>query len=253
MFKNKSSKGLIASIIFASVVVSSSLTFFGLQIAGVGVDGSDEKFQKEVFKAIDAYIADQQAEYEAQVAANAPSDYVENVSIDDDAILGDKDAPVTIVEFSDYQCSYCKRFVDDTLPLIKEKYIDTGKVNLVYRDYIVQGHSRALPSAIAAECVREQKGDEGYYKMHDAIFANQKGGLSDEALLEFAKEIGVNEAGYNSCILSGKYEDEIMADHNEGLKYQVGGTPGFFVNGARIEGAQPYATFEAAIEQALAQ
>src|SRR3989338_6499480 len=111
-------------------------------------------------------------------------------SEDDDAILGDKNAEVTIIEFSDYQCPFCGRFWSDTLPSIKSEYIDSGKVKLVFRDFpLTSIHPLAQPSAEAVECVREKGGDEAYYKMHDKIFANQPS-LSESNLKAWAKELG---------------------------------------------------------------
>src|SRR3990172_7919363 len=100
---------------------------------------------------------------------------VVKASLDDDAVLGDKNAPVTIIEFSDYQCPYCGRHFSETFPQLKSEYIDTGKVKIVFRDFpLTQIHPMAQPSAEAAECVREKGGDEAYWKMHDKIFENQQ-------------------------------------------------------------------------------
>lgn len=99
-----------------------------------------------------------------------------SASIDDDPILGKKDAQLTMVEFSDYECPFCKRHFTQTLPSLKKDYIDTGKVKLVYRDFIaVDGHNpAATQEAEAANCAREQGGDETYFKYHDLIFQNTK-------------------------------------------------------------------------------
>src|SRR3989344_9492200 len=100
------------------------------------------------------------------------------VSIDDDPILGNKNAPVTIIEFSDYQCPFCRKFWTETFNQLKAEYIDTGKVKFVYRDFpLTSIHPAAEPAAEAANCVRELGGDEAYYKMHDKIF--QEGNILD--------------------------------------------------------------------------
>src|SRR3989344_7320374 len=93
----------------------------------------------------------------------APTAKVE-VSADDDPVLGDKNAPVTIIEFSDYQCPFCRKFWTEILPSIKSEYIDTGKVKFVYRDFpLTSIHPSAEPAAEATNCVREQGGDEAYF------------------------------------------------------------------------------------------
>ena len=111
-------------------------------------------------------------------------------SVDDDAVLGDKDAEVTIIEFSDYQCPFCGRFWSETLPLLKSQYIDTGKVKLVFRDFpLTSIHPNAQPAAEGAECVRDKGGDTAYWKIHDKIFENQAS-LNLEKIKAWAKELG---------------------------------------------------------------
>ncbi len=169
-------------------------------------------------------------------------------TIDDDAVLGDKNAPVTIIEFSDYQCPFCGRFWSQTLPQIKQNYVDTGKVKLVFRDFPLDFHPFALPAALATECVREKGGDAAYWKMHDKIFENQAS-LSADNLKSWAKSLGYDIV---SCLDSKKYQNEVQKDQQEGSAAGVQGTPAFFVNGKLISGAQPYTVFQQAIDAALA-
>jgi protein-disulfide isomerase len=178
---------------------------------------------------------------------SAPSAPVD-VDADDDAILGDPNAKVTIIEFSDYQCPFCARFWSDTLPLIKKEYIDTGKVNLVFRDFPLNSiHPLAQPAAEATECVREQGGDEAFYEMHDQIFANQHS-LSNANLINWAKTIGYD---IQSCLSSGKYAQEVNDDLQDGAGAGIRGTPGFVINGQVISGAQPFSVFKQIIDANL--
>ncbi len=185
------------------------------------------------------------------------------VSIDDDAVLGDEDAPVTIIEFSDYQCPFCRKFWTETFPLIKKEYIDTGKASFVYRDFPLDSiHPAATPAAIAAECVREKGGDEAYFKMHDKIFAEgnvldsgtENGPVTKTAqfgnteLKQWAKELGYD---IGSCLDSNKYKSEIQKDLADGSAAGVQGTPAFFVNGKLLSGAQPFSAFKQAIDAEL--
>lgn len=187
-----------------------------------------------------------------------------NVSVDDDPSIGPEDAPVTIIEFSDFQCPFCRKFWTETLPLIKSEYIDTGKVKFVYRDFPIPslGHSAAFPSAEAAECVREQGGDEAFWKIHDKIFEEQniidsgnpegpvKGtvqfGVSD--IKQWVQEIGYN---VDECLDSGKFRSEVQKDLDNGQAVGVTGTPTFFVNGKKIVGALPFSAFKEIIDAEL--
>ncbi len=170
------------------------------------------------------------------------------VSADDDAVLGDKNAPVEIIEFSDYQCPFCARFWSDTLPSIKSEYIDAGKVKLVYRDFPLESiHPMALPAAVAAECVREKGGDSAYFEYHDKIFANQQA-LNSANLKAWAKELGHN---IDSCLDSNKFANEVRKDTSDGSASGVQGTPAFFINGQLVSGAQPFSVFQQIIEAEL--
>lgn len=171
----------------------------------------------------------------------------EEVSVDDDPIKGDINAPVTIIEFSDFQCPFCAKFYIETLPQIQKNYIDTGKVKLIYRDFPLSSiHPQAQEAAEAAQCVYAQGGDEAYYEMHDLLFETQD--LSNNNLKLLARSLGYD---ISDCLDSNEMEAEVLADLADGSAAGVSGTPAFFINGIKIEGAQPYANFEAAIEAAL--
>ncbi len=169
------------------------------------------------------------------------------VSEDDDAVLGDKDAGITIIEFSDYECPFCGRHFQQTYPQLKKNYIDTGKAKLVFRDFPLGFHPNALPAAIAAECVGEQGGDEAYWKMHDLIFGNQES-LSTASLKAWAQTLGYD---ISPCLDSKKFEREVQQDMAHGSSAGVSGTPAFFINKKLISGACPYSTFEQAIAAEL--
>ncbi len=167
-------------------------------------------------------------------------------SEDDDAVLGDVNAPVTIIEFSDFQCPFCQIFWADTLPQIKEEYIDAGLVKLVYRDYPIPGHPQAQISAEAAECVRSVAGnDEAYFEYHDQLFAKQPQ-LSEENLKKWAKELGYD---ITNCLESGQFTQEVESDFVDGGSL---GTPTFFINGVKVEGALPFEQFKQIIDSQLA-
>jgi len=199
----------------------------------------------------DSQPAAQAAAQPVQAAATPTPELpavVENVSIDDDPMMGPEDAPVTIVEFSDFQCPYCQRSAEEVLPLILEQYPE--QVRLVYRDFpLTQIHPQALPAALAAECADDQG---KFWEYHDLLFANQSA-LDDASLEAYAAQIGLDQAVFDQCYTSQEHLDEIRLDYQDGLTYGVSGTPAFFVNGLRIVGAQPFSVFQQAIEQALAE
>lgn len=171
------------------------------------------------------------------------------VSVDDDDVKGDENAPVTIIEFSDFECPFCGRYIEQTYPQIVESYIETGQVKYVFRDFPLSFHQNAQKAAEAAECAGEQG---MYWEMHDELFANQEA-LDIDSLKGYAEDLGLDTEEFNECLESGEMYDEVQADMADGSRYGVQGTPAFFVNGQLLSGAQPYSAFEAAIEAALAQ
>jgi len=174
-------------------------------------------------------------------------------SVDDDPVKGDKDAPVTIVEFSDFQCPFCQRFYQQTMPSIEENYVKTGKVKIVFRDFPLSFHQNAQKAAEAAECADDQG---KFWEYHDMLFEKGKGdgtGLAVADLKSYAQTLGLNTATFNNCLDSGKYTSEVQKDQADGTSYGVRGTPAFFVNGQLISGAQPYANFQQVIDAELAK
>ncbi|PIN90132.1 hypothetical protein COU57_04520 [Candidatus Pacearchaeota archaeon CG10_big_fil_rev_8_21_14_0_10_32_14] len=182
---------------------------------------------------------------------NNPTPSAVKVSVDDDAVEGKKDAKVTIVEFSDYECPFCKRNYDQSYVQLKKEYIDTGKVKYVLRDFPLSFHPQAQKAAEAAECAGELGGDDAYFKMHDKLFGEGvEGGVA--TFKTYAKTIGIDQKKFDTCLDSGKMAAEVAKDQADGTSYGVQGTPAFFVNGKLISGAQPYSVFKTAIDAELA-
>ena len=176
----------------------------------------------------------------------APEPPILPVSADDDPSVGPANAPVTIVEFSDFQCPYCKLSV----PVIKEilaKYPD--KVKVVYRDYPGPNHPHAPQAAEAAQCA----GDQGkFWEYHDSLFDRQAPGTGWN-FTELAKEIGLNQDAFATCLNTGRYREEVAKDLHDGFKLGVTSTPTFFINGRPLVGARPFAEFQAVIDRLLKQ
>lgn len=170
--------------------------------------------------------------------------------IDDDAILGDPYAPITIIEFGGYQDPFSERFWRESFPYLKEKYIDTGMVRYVFRDFPLNTiQPLSWPSAEAAECVKEYGGDEAYWNMHNDLFENQN-------VLSYAKIIQLAQnRGYNieECLNSKEKFDEVSGDYSDGQNAGIRGTPTFFINGQIISGALSITAYEKVINEEISK
>ncbi len=175
---------------------------------------------------------------------------------------GDLNAKVTLVEFTDYQCPFCSRHKRQTSPQIISNYVETGKVRYILREYpLTSIHPRAAKASEAALCAGEQSNDK-YWEMHEKLFANQKK-LSDIDIAGYADEIGLAKPAFQTCFESGKYADKVKLDLQEGAKAGIRGTPSFLLGltdpsnpdkltaTKYLRGAQPYASFQKAIDELL--
>lgn len=200
----------------------------------------------------DAYQQPDQAQQQEQPPA-APEGPVD-VPIADSPYMGDADAPVVIVEYTDLQCPFCSRHFLETMPQIKQNFIDTGLVRYVFKDFpLTNIHPQAVPAAEAARCANDQN---AYVAMHDQLFAAQElWANNSEALAIFsgiAEQLGLDMAAYEECMAENRHQAQVLADLEEGASLGVRGTPAFFINGYFLSGAQPYSTFESAINSLLA-
>lgn len=166
------------------------------------------------------------------------------VSADDDPVKGPNSAKVTIIEFSDFQCPFCGR-AQATLNQIQDTYGDD--VKFVFRDFPLGFHENAQKSAEAAECAHEQG---KFWEYHDLLFENQEA-LAVTDLKGYAAELDLDTKQFNECLDSGKYEEEVKSDMDDGIAAGVKGTPAFFINGRSIVGAQPFANFKKVIDEEL--
>lgn len=176
---------------------------------------------------------------------------------EDDHIRGDVDSPLTWVEYSDFECPFCKRF-SPTMKDMLDEY--DGKIKLVYRHFPLSFHRPlALTEAEAAECANEFKGDDAFWQMHDFIFdtTNSNGnGMSEDELVEFATTLGIGESDFQTCLDDDRYVDHIEEDLNGGSAAGVTGTPGsIFIdadgNAQLVSGAVPFSSIQSIIDAAL--
>jgi protein-disulfide isomerase/copper chaperone CopZ len=162
-----------------------------------------------------------------------------------DHVIGDFNAPITLVEFSDFECPFCARHYS-TLKRILEEY--KGKVRLVYKHFPLRFHPNAQKAAEASECAGEQG---KFWEYHDKLFENFQNGYSLEKFKLWAKELGLDTTKFNDCLDSGKYAQKVKDDYQEGLQKGVSGTPSVFVNGELIVGAVPYEVLKQKIDSLL--
>jgi len=194
----------------------------------------------------------------AQPAPRPDTPQTASVSIGkDNTILGAPDAPVTVVEFTDYQCPYCKRFIQSTFPLLKRDFIDTGKVRWIVRDLPLGFHPNAHKAAQAAHCA----GDQGkFWEMRDTLFRNNAN-LGIEQLPGYAREVGLDASAFSDCLSSDRFQAQINQDSQEANRIRITGTPTFIigktagdtVTGQLVIGAQAPAVFTAEIQRILDQ
>jgi len=169
--------------------------------------------------------------------------------LDDDPVKGPKDALVTLVVFSDFQCPFCKR-VEDTLKQVSDTY--ANDVRMVWKDNPLPFHPRAKPSATLARLAYKQKGDKGFWDAHDQIFASNPK-LEDEDLKGIAEKVGVSWDAVKSAIDGNKFADKFDASIELASDLNARGTPHFFINGVRLSGAQPFENFKKSIDEQLAK
>lgn len=169
--------------------------------------------------------------------------------------IGRADAPVTLVEFADYQCPYCKQFHTAAYAELKKIYIDTGKVRFVSRDLPLDFHPFAMKAAEATRCA----GDQGkYWELRHALYTDAAP-LSDEIIKKAANSLSLDAKSFQACLDSDKYKADVQKDASEAATLQISGTPTFVLaksgkdrlDGVRIVGAQPFATFQSAIDALL--
>ncbi|MBC76338.1 MAG: hypothetical protein CME64_10015 [Halobacteriovoraceae bacterium] len=197
--------------------------------------------------AVETWLAKKTKSTGIEVYLDKPRRPSFDVEVGKAPVAGPESAPITIVEFSDFQCPYCSKAAE-TINKVKKDY--GSKVRVVFKQYPLPFHSQAKMAANAALCAWEQK-PENFWKMHDKLFADQSK-LGKEGLQATAKSVGVDMEKFNTCLDGGKYMSMIEKDIQQGKDLGVKSTPTFFVNGKLLQGAQPYETFKELIDEELA-
>jgi protein-disulfide isomerase len=225
----------------------------GEQPAAIAGDQADAILQE--LKGIRQLLESIDKKSTAQAPQRPPVPQTAKVSIKGSASLGSADAPVTVVEFTDYQCPYCLKFIRDTFPKLKEAFIDTGKVRWVIRDMPLGFHKNARKAAQAAHCAGEQG---KFWEMRTVLFANAKK-LEEGNLPGYAQVIGLDGAAFASCLASDRHLAGIDTSVQDAGTVRITGTPTFVVGkaasdqveGNRVVGARDFKVFEEQIVKAL--
>jgi protein-disulfide isomerase len=173
--------------------------------------------------------------------------------VDGKYVLGNSNAPLTIVEFTDYQCPYCREFEENTFGELRKQYIDTGKLRFVSRNLPLPGHPDAMRAAEAALCAGEQG---WFWPMREALFRHQDL-LSQAAVVDYARRFNIDTAAFQSCLESSGHQADILHDMDDAKALEINGTPSFLVGkttdsgvvGFVVTGSLPFAQFESYLEQ----
>lgn len=266
MEKKNGNHDLVAAILIAALVIGGSNVFVGWKVqGGGGLSASasvakidDAALLKKIDDGINTYIDRQkqdqiaQQEQEQKLAEEAAKNVKKPQ--ENDHYRGQKDALITLIEYSDYECPFCKVFHQTATELVKDY---DGKLNWVYRHFPLGFHEpMASKLAVASECVAEQKGDAGFWTFSDAAFANQEE-VTDELISKWVASAGANIAKFNTCVKSGKFADRVQQDLTEGGTYGISGTPGNILYHNRtgqvrlLPGALPAEEFKRVIDEML--
>jgi len=233
------------SIIVVGVMISAAL-FFGLQKTNNVLGTNSNTNTPAVTVAPDA----------------TPTPMIVQVSTGNAPMLGDKNAPITIIEFSDYECPYCKQSFTTMIPDLTKEMIDTGKVKFYFRNYPLYFHDpAATKDAMVALCAKDQGNDDTYYKMHDLLFTNSGGngtGITEDKLKEMVTSLKLDYTKLSKCVEDKKFSDVIANDMADAEAIGINGTPSYVIGksssngtitGEVLIGAYPYTAVKALIDQ----
>ena len=228
MEENKKSYAVPLAIVFAGIVIAGAILFT---------------------KDADRTLFDRNLSNQSNEVVNTS---FSKIDADDDPVLGNPSAPVTLINFGDFRCRFCAKFQKDIKPAIIEKYVKTGKVKYVYRDFITMGENSIL-AAGGANCAGEQG---KYWDFADYLHSQEAGHnkmYTKESLGKIADLLGLDKVLFEKCLNSGEYIAEVKKDSDDAIKGGASGTPTVFINGRIIPGVNPISVYEAVIEEELSK
>jgi protein-disulfide isomerase len=223
---------------------------FKARLQGMSLDAATPLIKEQLVRQkqgerFQAYLEELKAKYNVKITLPYPDLPRQKVSADDDPFLGTDGAPIEIIQFAEFQCPYCGK-VGDTMEKLLETY--PGKLKIVYRDFPLGFHDRAIPAAISANCAGEQG---KYWEMHAELMSNQTA-LEDSHFRSYATKIGLDLDKWSVCLGDPAQEAEVKKDMADAAEVGVTGTPAFFVNGVLLSGAVPFEQFKSIIDKELA-
>lgn len=250
--KKQSYNNLIKGIVISMIIVA---FFGGYFVATIMYNFNNESTQTKLVTQIIEELKNNKSDIPNLV-------FTFSDDTQDDPVLGSQDSHITIIEFSDFECPFCSKFHQQTLPLLRQNYIDTGDVKLVYRDFPLSFHANAMIAHIASGCADEQN---SFWDYHDILFDRQSQWQSNSLagddniksqLIEYASELKLDITSFESCMESPYILQEINQDISDAKSKKVSGTPTFFIgteqNGfTKLVGAQPYDSFKRIIDDTL--
>jgi len=222
----------------------------GIFIVGFAAGNLTDTCKADDCKYLQANVVDSTADNPADSAVPAESSAESGEGVY--YYLGEENAPITMIEYTDYQCPFCQRYYFNTFNKIKEQYIATGKVRYTVKDLALNFHPKSRPAAYAARCAGEQA---KYWDMHEKIFTYQNqwayADNMEEVFNQYASELDLDLEKFTTCFASGseKFDKQIDSDIQEASIKGISGTPSFSINGQVIIGAQPLEAFASLIEQ----
>lgn len=251
--------GLIIAIVLTAVLISGSLIFLGFELRQVSVTKiaiDEAELAQKIDVGIEKYVRKERAALEKAHARNAK--HVRRVASTRDHIYGNPNAKISLIEYSDFECPFCKRFHLTAKQLVD---VSGGKVNWVYRHFPLAFHNPgAQKQAEASECANALGGNKAFWKYADAIYERTKSngdGFPLNNLVPLAKEIGLDERIFQTCLESEKYMPRVKEDLIEGAQIGINGTPGNILlnnetGAVKLKmGTVPLATLQAGVEQLL--
>ena len=233
-----------------AIVVSSLIlglcVIFSAKLVSVKIEKTSNKLRQDLLSDIKR-IEEERFKQMHPEAVKPGEIIVEGVTAGSNPTMGDPAAPVLIVEFSDFECPFSKRFYQQIFPQIEKEYISTGKVKFAYRDFPLPMHKAAKPAAIACRCAGKQN---NYWQMFDKL--SRTGELNSAEINNYAKELELNMKSFDDCCRDEAVAAEVDKDFGEAANFGVRGTPAFFINGRSVEGARAFEIFKEIIEKELA-
>ncbi|MEW6008328.1 MAG: DsbA family protein [Candidatus Omnitrophota bacterium] len=242
---------VVLSIIGASAIIGNSINQSAAIIAS-SIKTKEADTQTKIISELVKMLKEKDLAQpkEVQPTARMPevagSKKVEGVGVGTNPSKGNDNAHVLMVEFSDFQCPFTKRFFQQTFPQIEKEYIETGKVKFAYRDLALAFHPMAKPAAIVARCAGKQG---KYWQMFDKLLTGNS--LDKETFKKYAQELGLDIKAFEDCQENPEIKEAVEADIKDAEKFGAEGTPSFFINGRFVGGAYPFDIFKKIIDEEL--